>query len=75
MLIGQPVKVLLLVGTINGLILPIALGTLLIAVYKKSIVGDYKHPLWLTISGALVVIVMALMGGYTIINQLPVIFK
>ncbi len=75
LLIGQPVKVLLLVGTINGLILPIALGTLLIAVYKKSIVGDYKHPLWLTISGALVVIVMALMGGYTIINQLPVIFK
>ena len=35
----KPVKVLFLVGAINGLILPIALGTLLIAAYKKSIVG------------------------------------
>lgn len=60
--IGKPVKVLLLVGAINGLILPIALGTLLVAAYRKDIVGDYKHPLWLTISGSLVVIVMALMG-------------
>lgn len=72
LLIGQPVNVLLVVGAINGLILPIALGTLLIGAYKKSIVGDYKHPLWLTISGALVVIVMALMGVYTIIHSLPV---
>ena len=69
------VKVLLLVGAINGLILPIALGTLLVAAYKKSIVGEYKHPLWLTISGVLVVIVMALMGGYTLMDQLPQLFK
>ncbi|MFB5283007.1 NRAMP family divalent metal transporter [Peribacillus sp. Hz7] len=74
-LIGKPVKVLILVGALNGLILPIALGTLLIAAYKKSIVGDYKHPLWLTISGVFVVVVMALMGGYTIITQLPLLFK
>ncbi|MBY6086448.1 NRAMP family divalent metal transporter [Priestia flexa] len=73
--IGKPVKVLLLVGAINGLILPIALGTLLVAAYRKDIVGDYKHPLWLTISGSLVVIVMALMGGYTLIDQLPLLFK
>jgi len=73
-LIGKPVKVLVLVGALNGLILPLALGTLLVAAYKKSIVGDYKHPLWLTISGALVVIVMALMGGYTIIKSLPQLF-
>ena len=74
-LIGKPVKVLLLVGALNGLILPIALGTLLIAAYKKNIVGDYKHPLWLTISGILVVVVMALMGGYTLYTQLPLLFS
>jgi Mn2+/Fe2+ NRAMP family transporter len=73
-IIGQPVKVLILVGALNGLILPIALGTLLIAAYKKRIVGDYKHPLWLTISGILVVVVMALMGGYTIIKSIPQLF-
>lgn len=69
--IGQPAKILVLVGSLNGLILPIALGTLLIAAYKKNIVGDYKHPLWLTGSGALVVIVMAIMGVYTLFTQLP----
>ncbi|UQZ48480.1 divalent metal cation transporter [Bacillus sp. PK3-037] len=69
--IGQPAKILVLVGSLNGLILPIALGTLLIAAYKRNIVGDYKHPLWLTGSGALVVIVMAIMGVYTLFTQLP----
>ncbi|MEC1634900.1 divalent metal cation transporter [Bacillus mojavensis] len=69
--IGQPAKILVLVGSLNGLILPIALGTLLIAAYKKNIVGDYKHPLWLTGSGALVVIVMAIMGINTLFTQLP----
>ncbi|MCY9007672.1 divalent metal cation transporter [Bacillus inaquosorum] len=69
--IGQPAKILVLVGSLNGLILPIALGTLLIAAYKKNIIGDYKHPLWLTVSGALVVIVMAVMGVYTLFTQLP----
>ncbi|CUB22784.1 Divalent metal cation transporter MntH [Bacillus subtilis] len=69
--IGQPAKILVLVGSLNGLILPIALGTLLIAAYKKKIIGDYKHPLWLTVSGALVVVVMAIMGVYTLFTQLP----
>lgn len=69
--IGQPAKILVLVGSLNGLILPIALGTLLVAACKKNIVGDYKHPLWLTSTGALVVIVMAVMGIYTLCTQLP----
>ncbi|MGG3032257.1 NRAMP family divalent metal transporter [Bacillus stercoris] len=69
--IGQPAKILVLVGSLNGLILPIALGTLLVAAYKKNIVGDYKHPLWLTSTGSLVVIVMAVMGIYTLCTQLP----
>nr|WGD93930.1 divalent metal cation transporter [Bacillus subtilis] len=69
--IGQPAKILVLVGSLNGLILPIALGTALVAAYKKNIVGDYKHPLWLTSTGALVVIVMAVMGIYTLCTQLP----
>ncbi|MBD1383121.1 divalent metal cation transporter [Bacillus sp. IB182487] len=73
-LIGKPVKILLLVGALNGLILPIALSTLLVAAYKKNIVGDYKHPLWLTVSGVLVIIVMAWMGTYTLINQIPELF-
>lgn len=69
--IGKPVNLLVLAGALNGLILPIALGSLLIGAHKKNIVGDYRHPIWLTIPGILVVIVMAVMGGYTLINEIP----
>ncbi|MCP6565551.1 hypothetical protein NL503_29705, partial [Klebsiella pneumoniae] len=42
LLIGKPVKLLIIAGALNGLILPITLGVILIASKKKSIVGDYK---------------------------------
>jgi Mn2+/Fe2+ NRAMP family transporter len=74
-LVGQPVKILVLAGSLNGLILPIALATLLIAIFRKNIVGNYKHPLWLTISGVLVVIVMGYLGITTLIQQIPLLFK
>ncbi|ALC82476.1 MULTISPECIES: NRAMP family divalent metal transporter [Bacillus] len=66
--VGRPVDVLVIVGALNALILPIALGSLLVAVTKKRIVGDYKHPKWLLISGMFVVVVMTFMGIYTIID-------
>ncbi|MBM7647347.1 Mn2+/Fe2+ NRAMP family transporter [Bacillus ectoiniformans] len=72
--IGKPVKMLILAGSLNGLILPIALGVMLIAAHKKSIVGEYRHPVWMTIFGVLVVLLMAYMGGYTLITQLPTLF-
>ncbi|KAF0815553.1 MULTISPECIES: NRAMP family divalent metal transporter [unclassified Cytobacillus] len=74
-LIGKPVKILVLVGSLNGLILPIALGVMLIAAHKTKIVGDYKHPLWMTIFGVIIVIAMAYMGGYSLINGIPELFK
>lgn len=73
-LIGKPVKILVLVGALNGLILPISLGVILIAAYKTKIVGDYKHPLWLTIFGAIIVVTMAIMGGMTMFTELPKLF-
>ncbi|MCM3088449.1 divalent metal cation transporter [Bhargavaea ginsengi] len=74
-IVGQPVKILVLVGSLNGLILPLALGVMLIAAYKARIVGDYKHPMWLTVLGIITVIAMALMGGYSLINGIPQLFK
>jgi Mn2+/Fe2+ NRAMP family transporter len=72
--IGRPVKVLILVGTLNGLILPITLGVMLVASHKKSIVGDYKHPAWMTAFGVVVTILTAYMGIMTVIRQLPKLF-
>ncbi|MGI8313821.1 NRAMP family divalent metal transporter [Halobacillus mangrovi] len=69
--IGKPVLLLILAGAFNGLILPIALGTLLVAAYKKSIVGDYKHPLWLTIFGGIVFMLTAYLAVVTLINKIP----
>ncbi|UQS86595.1 divalent metal cation transporter [Nicoliella spurrieriana] len=58
--IGNPAKVLVLVGALNGFVLPIALCILLVAVRKKSIMGKaYHHPLWLTITGWIVIAFMA----------------
>ncbi|MFJ8235742.1 NRAMP family divalent metal transporter [Ureibacillus sp. NPDC094379] len=72
--VGRPVNILLLVGALNALILPIALGTLLIAAHKKDVVGTYKHPIWLTVLGIIVVAIMSYMSVVTLIEQLPQLF-
>ena len=54
--VGKPVKTLVFVGALNGFILPIALGLILLASSNKKIIGKYKHPLWLKVFGVLVVI-------------------
>lgn len=57
--IGRPVQILVIAGALNGMILPISLGIMLLAAYKQKIVGAYKQPKWLTITGVLVLLAMA----------------
>lgn len=66
--IGQPAQVLVIVGTLNGLILPIILGAMLLSLRKKELFGAYKHPLWLAIFGWIVFALTAYMSITTIIN-------
>ncbi|VEH66813.1 Mn2+ and Fe2+ transporters of the NRAMP family [Rodentibacter pneumotropicus] len=66
--IGRPAQVLVFVGTLNGLILPISLGLILLAAYNTKIIGDYKHPMWMTISGAIVVVSMAILSLITLVK-------
>jgi len=54
LVVGKPVKTLVMVGALNGFILPVALIIILIAASNKKITGDYKHPLWLKIVGVAV---------------------
>ncbi|MFT8871569.1 MAG: NRAMP family divalent metal transporter [Sporolactobacillus sp.] len=69
--VGSPAKVLVIVGAINGLILPIALAILLIASMRKKIMGEaYKHPLWLTLFGWIIVLFMAYAGVQTVAKSL-----
>lgn len=60
--IGKPATLLVLAGSINGLILPITLGAILLASTRKNIVGSYKHSRLLLVLGIVVVIITALVG-------------
>jgi Mn2+/Fe2+ NRAMP family transporter len=69
-IVGKPVKVLVLVGALNGLILPIALAMILLAAHQKKIIGNYRHPYWMTTIGWIVVAAMSLLGIFTVVNDL-----
>ncbi|WP_336182084.1 NRAMP family divalent metal transporter [Fusobacterium polymorphum] len=60
--LGKPVKLLVLAGSLNGLILPITLAITLIASKKENIVGKYKHSNILFLLGWVVVVVTAYIG-------------
>src|SRR5699024_11317230 len=62
--IGRPVLLLILASSFNGIILPITLLSILLAAHNKRIIGDYKHPVWLTAFGGIVVIA----GVYFAVN-------
>ena len=67
-LLGQPATLLVLAGSVNGLILPITLLVILLASRRKDIVGEnYKHPTVLIVLGVCVV----LLTGYSGIKALP----
>jgi Mn2+/Fe2+ NRAMP family transporter len=70
-LVGRPVKVLIIAGALNGLILPFALALILLGALKRNIVKGYRHPIWLTIIGWVVVLAMTWMGIKTILTDLP----
>ena len=64
--IGKPVSLLIIAGAINGWILPITLGAILIASRKKSIVGNYQHPTWMLVFGIIAVIVTIMTGIFSL---------
>ena len=70
-ILGGAATLLIIAGAVNGLILPISLGTMLAASKNKKIVGDYKHPTWLFVLGLVVVVI----SGYVGIKAVPGIMK
>jgi Mn2+/Fe2+ NRAMP family transporter len=70
-LIGKPKQLLIAAGVINGLVLPIGLGIILIASTKSRLMKNYKHPLWMQAAGWIVVMVMGIMGVKAIVTDLP----
>ncbi|WP_239016310.1 NRAMP family divalent metal transporter [Sphingobacterium corticibacter] len=68
--IGNPVQTLVVVGAINGFILPLALAVMLIAAHQTTIVGSYRQPFWLTTSGTIIALIMTYMGVQTLFELL-----
>ena len=75
LVLGRPVKTLIAVGALNALILPLSLGAMLLAARRRDLVGDYRHPVWLIAAGAVVAVVMAVMSGWTLITELPRLWR
>lgn len=70
-ILGGAAKLLIIAGAVNGLILPITLGTMLLASRNKKIVGeDYKHPTILIVLGCIVVVIAAYVGIKAVPNLL-----
>ena len=70
--VANPVALLIAAGSINGLILPLALACILLGAYKKNVIGEnYRHPVILSAAGWAVVAFTFWMG----IQALPNIMK
>lgn len=63
---GRPVTLLILAGGLNGLILPVTLGVVLLAARRRDLMGAYRHPLALQAVGWLAWAVSLLAGGFAI---------
>jgi Mn2+/Fe2+ NRAMP family transporter len=70
LIVGRPVKILVIVGALNALILPFALAIILYSASKSGLMKTYKHPPVLTIFGALVAIILSYMSVKTITTDL-----
>lgn len=70
LVLGNPVKLLVAAGTINGFILPIALAVILIAGRKINMSSGYQHPGWMQIAGWSVVAIMLWMAAVMVSNLL-----
>jgi Mn2+/Fe2+ NRAMP family transporter len=68
------VAILVLVGALNGLILPITLGAMLMAARNRKIVGNYQHPMWLQVFG-IVAAVSAAFAGWVSLQGIADLWK
>jgi Mn2+/Fe2+ NRAMP family transporter len=71
----KPATLLILAGAVNGVILPLALGVMLWAGYKKKLIDNYRQPVWLQLAGWMVVAIMAIMSVIVISKTIASLTK
>ena len=73
--LGRPVAVLVAVGALNGLILPLGLGAMLVASRRPALLNGARHPAWLTAAGWVVAVAMGVLGARTLVRDVPGLFR
>jgi Mn2+/Fe2+ NRAMP family transporter len=68
--VGRPVTILVVVGAINGLILPLGLGAMIMASLKEPYRSASAQPRWLLVAAAIVTVAMAGLGAKAIVGLL-----
>ena len=67
--VGRPVALLVLAGALNGLVLPLGLAVVLVAAARRRPLPGLPGPALRT-AGWAVALVMAVMGGWTLVTEL-----
>jgi Mn2+/Fe2+ NRAMP family transporter len=62
----QATPLLILAGRVNGILLPVILGVILLAAHRRSLMGDYRHPLWATAFGLVAWLTTVFLAGWTL---------
>ncbi|MFN6963307.1 MAG: NRAMP family divalent metal transporter [Pyrinomonadaceae bacterium] len=68
--VGRPVQLLIWAGTVNGFILPVGLSIVLLAARQKKITGEYRHPVYMSAAGWLVVLLMGYFSVRAVVDAL-----
>lgn len=66
----QPTPLLVAAGTLNGILLPLLFGVVLLAAFRTDLMGDYRHPAWATTAGLLAWLATAFFSVQTIARLL-----
>ena len=69
-LVGKPAQLLVFAGALNGLILPLALGVVLVAATRPALMRGYRHPRWLLAAGWAVVLLMGALSVPVLVQQI-----
>jgi len=70
LVIGRPVGLLIAAGALNGLILPVTLGVVLLAARRRDLLGAYVHPRPLLVAGWLAWAVSLVAGARAAVEAL-----
>jgi Mn2+/Fe2+ NRAMP family transporter len=66
----RPTALLIAAGTVNGVLLPVILGVVLVAAYRRDLLGDYRHPWWAGVFGLLAWVVTLYLAYQTVRGML-----